>query len=217
MRLSYALPIVALFAGIPATASAEMALSLYSGYQSAPHSDVDVNGTKVVHAGWEGKSFEAPPYFGVRGTWWLDQFGMPDLGIALDYAHNKVYSDDDTRAQTGWSHFEFTDGLNILTLNALYRFPLGESRWKPYVGVGAGINVPHVEVTRPSGRTYEYQFGGASLQAQAGVAYEIAKHWDLFVEYKANYSWIDVDIDSGDSLQTNILTNAINLGVSFKF
>jgi lipid A oxidase len=39
----------------------------------------------------------------------------------------------------------------------------------------------------------------------------------MFAEYKGNYSFVDVDIDSGASLKTNILTHAINLGVSYKF
>ena len=43
-------------------------------------------------------------------------------GIALDYIYDKVYADDETLEKTGWSHFEFTDGLNLITLNGLYRF-----------------------------------------------------------------------------------------------
>ena len=220
MRLLTAASLIAFsvgLVGLPVTASAEMAIAVYGGAQTAPHSDIEINDKKAFTAGWEGNSFEAPPYFGVRGTWWLDQFGMSNLGVSLDYTHAKVYADSETLRKSGWDHFEFTDGLNLLTINALYRFPVDDSRWTPYLGVGAGINVPHVEVTRASGRTFDYQFGGATLQAQAGIAYRIARHWDAFVEYKGNYSWVDVDIDSGDSLSSEIITNAVNFGVSFKF
>jgi lipid A oxidase len=68
------------------------------------------------------------------------------------------------------------DGLNLLTLNALYRMPLEGTKFVPYVGAGAGVNIRHLEVTRGSGRTFEYQLGGATLQAQAGVAYEFTKN-----------------------------------------
>ena len=36
-------------------------------------------------------------------------------------------------------------------------------------------------------------------------------------EYKGTYSKNDVDLDGGGNLETNIVTNALNLGVSFNF
>ena len=110
---------------------------------------------------------------------------------------------------------EFTDGLNLVTANALYRFPQDGGRWTPYLGAGVGVNIPHVEVTRPSGKTFGYEFGGVTLQAQAGVDFRITERWSTFVEYKGTYSKVDVPIDSGDRLKTDIFTNAVNLGVSF--
>jgi lipid A oxidase len=198
-------------------AHAEMAISVYGGFQTAPHSDIEVSDDADFRAGWEGKSFQSPPYYGVRGTWWMDGMGKPNLGLAVDFSHAKVYADDETLASSGWSHFEFSDGLNLLTLNALYRMPIQGTKFVPYVGAGAGVNIPHVEVTRGSGKTFEYQLGGATLQAQAGVAYEFTESWSGFLEYKGNYSWVDVDIDSGATLKTKILTNAVNVGVSYKF
>lgn len=200
----------------PSTAG-EWELSTYGGYQSAPHSDVEVSDGTDFNAGWEGKSFAMPLYWGVRGTYWFEGGQLENLGISLDFSHAKVYADDETLTKAGWEHFEMTDGINLLTVNALYRFPIENSRFTPYVGAGVGINVPHIEVTRPSGTTSEYQFGGATLQAQAGVKFDITDRWAAFVEYKGNYSFVDVDIDSGDSLKTEIFTNAVNIGVSFKF
>jgi len=198
-------------------ASAEMGLSVYGGFQTAPHSDVEVSDGPDFTAEWEGQSFQMPPYYGIRGTWWMDNLGIPNLGLSVDFSHAKVYADSDTLASSGWSHFEFTDGINLLTLNALYRMPIEGTKFVPYVGAGAGINVPHVEVTRASGTTFDYQLGGATVQAQAGLAYDFDENWSAFVEYKGNYSWVDVEIDSGASLKTNILTNAVNVGVSYRF
>ncbi|NML74690.1 porin family protein [Rhizobium sp. S-51] len=198
-------------------ASAEMAVSVYGGFQTAPHSDVEVSDQADFTAGWEGKSFAMPPYYGVRGTWWMEDLGQPNLGVSLDFTHAKVYADDSTLAEAGWSHFEFSDGINLLTLNALYRMPIEGTKFVPYAGLGAGVNIPHVEVTRGSGETFNYQLGGATVQAQAGVEYKFNDRWSTFVEYKGNYSWVDVDIDSGATLKTNVMTNAINAGVSFHF
>jgi lipid A oxidase len=77
------------------------------------------------------------------------------------------------------------------------------------------VNIPHVEVTRPSGTTFDYEFGGMTLQTQAGVDFKITDRWSTFVEYKGTYSRIDVLIDSGDRLKTNVITNAANVGVAF--
>ncbi|KAA0699615.1 porin family protein [Neorhizobium sp. P12A] len=207
---------LAALVSVAGTASAEMQLSIYGGVQGATGSNVKTSDGADFDPNWSGKSFANPPYYGIRGTWWLDDLNKPDWGISLDYTHAKVYGD--LGNTPGWSHFEFTDGLNLLTVNGLYRFQDPSRKWTPYVGLGAGINVPHVEVTRASGRTFDYEFGGLALQAQAGVSYQITKHWSTFLEYKGNYSFVnDVPIDSGATLKTNVFTNALNFGVSFNF
>jgi hypothetical protein len=40
---------------------AEMAISVYSDFQTAPHSDIEVSDDADFRAGWEGKAFEMPP------------------------------------------------------------------------------------------------------------------------------------------------------------
>jgi lipid A oxidase len=100
-------------------ALAEMEFSVYSGWQTSPHSRIsgDYPGTGAeidALIGWEGRSFEMPPYYGVRGTWWKNE----TLGFGLEFTHAKVYAPDSEKAAIGFSDLEFTDGLNILTVNA---------------------------------------------------------------------------------------------------
>lgn len=214
-RIRMALGLAGLAASTTAVL-ADPALSVYGGWQTAPHSSVDVTDGTNFTAGWDGKSFDMPPYWGVRGTWWLDELGYSNFGVALDYSHSKVYARQKTLNESGWSHFEFTDGLNLATVNALYRFS-GDRDWTPYLGVGLGANIPRVEVTRPSGKTSEYQLGGMTWQALVGLDYKFTEHVSGFSEWKFNYSRVDVDIDSGDRLKTNIITNAVNFGISYNF
>lgn len=202
---------------VPAALRAETELGFYLGSQSALDSDVSVEdpviGQDDFSASWDGNSFEAPPYYGFRATWWRED----DLGFGLDFTHSKIYADGDTRGDNGYDVLEFTDGLNILTFNAYKRFPDAVGGLTPYFGGGLGISVPHVEVEKDGSETTGYQYGGPAATVIAGASYPISDQWAVFGEYKGTYSRNEVDLDSGGSLETDVKTNAVNLGVSFSF
>lgn len=209
---------LALTAASALPAAAEVELSFYLGPQSAPHSRVtgdDPGGVGPFSflAEWEGRSFSAPPHYGVRATWWRSE----RLGFALDVNHTKVYASDATLAASGFSTLELSDGLNIVTVNAMYRWPSEQRRWTPYVGAGLGLAIPHVEVTSPGGTVFEYQVTGPAAAVLAGVSYRMTDRWSLFGEVKSTYSKNEFDLGSGGTMETDIITNAVNLGVSFSF
>jgi lipid A oxidase len=212
-KAGLATSIILVFMGLTfATAArAEVEVSLYGGYQTAPHSTIrsDTLGDDFVR--WEGRSFEMPPYYGVRATWWRS----PTFGWGLEFNHAKVYADDPE--SYGYAQLEMTDGLNLLTANIWRRWP-GEGPWTPYVGAGLGLAVPHVEV-QPTGQTETvgYQITGPAMQVVAGASYRLNDRWSLFGEYKASYSKHRIDLDSGGTLSTDIVTNALNLGASIRF
>lgn len=213
-RLAYALPLLLL----PFAAQAEVELSIYGGWQSAPHSDVTISGDPLIPddeftAGWEGRPFEMPPYYGVRATWWRSEA----LGFGLDINHTKVYADDETLAASGLERFEFSDGLNIITVNVFRRWQDAFGPMTPYVGGGLGVAVPHVEVTGSGSETFEYQLTGPAVAWMAGATYPISDRWSVFGEYKGTYSQNTADLDTGGTLETDVVTNAFNLGVSFDF
>ena len=218
--MKHLLPIFSVLAAlIASTATAEVQLSIYGGAQSAPHSTVtgEYDGTPFDFvAGWEGKPFAMPPYYGFRYTNWRNA----NWGVSVDFTHSKVYSDDQTRADSGFEILEFTDGINVLTINAVRRFQ-NSGNWTPYAGAGVGISIPHVEVLiNPSDdETFEYQYGGGALQFYTGVEYSFNETWAVFAEYKINYVMLDVDLDGpGENfLKTDIITNALNIGVSYGF
>ena len=203
----------------PATADTE--LSFYTGWQTAPHSRVDGDypgnaGSFDALMGWEARSFEMPPYYGVRGTWWR---GGGDLGYALEFTHTKVYADEDDRSALGFSAMELTDGHNILTFNVMKRW---QDRWgvaTPYVGAGIGIAFPHVDVAHPAtgSKTFGYQLTGPAARLLAGVRYPIGERYAVFGEYQFTYSSNAADLDGGGTLNTDIKTNAINIGLSLNF
>jgi len=205
---------------IASSAAAEFELSAYSGWQTAPHSRATgdyptaTGGSFDTLTGWDGKSFEMPPYYGLRGTWWRS----PELGFGVEFTHAKVYARPSERP-AGFSRLEFTDGHNVLTFNVTRRW---EDQWgsvSPYVGGGLGLAVPHVDVEHPASgsKTYGYQLTGAAARLTAGVAYPLNDRFSMFGEYQFTYSNNSAELEGGGSLNTEIKTNALNLGLSLNF
>ncbi|MBR9650228.1 outer membrane protein [Thalassovita aquimarina] len=200
--------------------SAETQISLYGGWQTSPHSrvtgtlpaGVTYPGSFSKSIGWDGKSFTMPPYYGARVTFW--QGGNWGWGVEL--SHDKAYAGSDMSPE--FTRLEFTDGHNILTVNYMKRWPGKWDKFTPYVGAGVGIAVPHVDITPAGGQhTYEYQYTGPAARLTAGASYQLNDRWGLFGEYQFTISDNDVDLTGGGDLHTRIITNALNVGVSFAF
>lgn len=206
--------LVSLLVAVTLPAGAETEVSVYGGVQGAPHGSIRQTGMASQGVSWQGRSFEMPPYYGLRLTWWK----TAAVGFGVELNHAKVYASDP--ASLGFDRLEFTDGLNIITLNAWRRWPgaMAGGRITPYVGAGVGLAVPHVDV-QPAGaaHTFGYQVTGPAVQAVAGLSWRANDRWSVFTEYKGTYSMNRARLDSGGTLSTNILTNALNFGLSYRF
>lgn len=211
--------LVAILAATPAVAQdAEWTVQVYTGVQESPHSVVsgeDEFGTPFrFTAGWEGNSFEMPPYYGIRA---LRGTSGSDWSFGVEFTHAKVYADAQTLGSSGFSTLEFTDGLNVLTANAQRAVPLTE-RVTGHAGLGLGIAVPHVEVTTPGGaETRGYQLTGPAARWYVGASYAFSENWSAFAEYNGTYSMNEAELQGGGTLDSNILTNALNVGIGFSF
>jgi lipid A oxidase len=216
-------------------AAAEIQLSVYGGSNFPYASDVTIvrpGGTNTTFKlPWEPKPFATPPYWGVRATYWLSP--QSSWGFGIDYTHAKVYGDlNATVSASGtiggvnvgpqflmskyFTHFEFTDGENMLTAHVLYRWQY--EKFTPYVGVGLGASIPHVEVWEPGyPDTWNYQLGGIAARLYAGIEYRITPAWSLFSEYQFSFNQDDVDLSGGGTLKTNIWNHHVNLGLSYRF
>ena len=204
-------------------AQAETTFSFYTGDQSAPHSRVwgdDVApfgaGPFDFTAGWEGRPFVAPIHWGIRIMHWTPS----NWGFGFDGNHNKVYADAETFTKSGFEVLEFSDGLNTTTFNVTKRWVQPGRKTVYYAGGGVGYVMPHVEVktTDSSPHTFEYQIAGPSAMLNAGAEFPINNTVSLFAEYKITYNVVRAKLDGGDGsgyLNTNVITNAINLGVTY--
>ena len=167
---------------------------------------------------WEGKPDEAPPYWGVRATYWPESWH--NWGVAVEYTHTKAYADIDFARDTVFDHLEFTDGNNLYMVNAMRRFKLDDSHWVPYAGAGVGIAIPHTEVNfdaYPDQRTFRYEYGGPAAQILGGAKYMLTKHWGAFAEGKLSYSYIDGSLSEGGSVKTQLWSPQAAFGISYSF
>lgn len=198
----------------PSFALAQVELSFYAGAQSARPSHVSIrdplSGPLDATLDWEGRSFDGPIYYGVRATTWPSQ----TFGVGLDLARNKVYP---TALPEDYQVLELTDGLNTLTVNAYRRWRDVIGGLNPYVGGGIGIALPNVEVENTESKTSGYQLTGPAATWIAGASLPLNARWSVFGEYKGTYSANTADLDSGGTLEAEIVTNALNVGVSFNF
>lgn len=209
------------------TAKAEVQISAYGGMNTNLSSDLQVrrpsappgtNGTYDVD--WEGKSFEMPPYWGVRATYFLES--NPAWGFGIEYTHAKAYADLKGDVGATFSTLEFTDGNNLVMLNAIRRFEPMSSFYniRPYAGFGIGVTIPHVEVTLVGDtgpKTFEYQLAGFAAQGFVGLEMPLGKNWSAFAEGKFSYAHINADLDGGGYVKTNIWSPALALGLSYRF
>ncbi|WP_273523163.1 outer membrane protein [Rhodosalinus sediminis] len=205
--------------GLAAPAAAEFELDFYMGAQSAASSraegDRPGGGTYGTTFDWEGRSFEMPFYYGLRGTWWRSE----TFGWGVEGTHTKVYAPRDERDAAGFDRFELSDGHNIITVNALRRWPDGWQGLTPYVGAGVGFAMPHVDVEPAGGgpRTYGFEVTGPAARLFAGARYAVTERWSVFGEVQATWSDNTADLDGGGTLETEIVTQAVNLGIGYSF
>ena len=192
-------------------------VSIYGGLQSSPHSRItgkhSTSGAQYSElVGWEGKSFDAPIYYGIRTTFWRSD----KLSYGAEFTHTKAYAPNKALQSAGFDRLEFTDGHNIITLNINKRWELGE--FNSYSLVGLGIAIPHVDALPTGGlHTFEYQYSGPAVRGAVGLSRKLNDKFSIFTEYQFTASDNKVSLSNGGSLNTKLLTNAMNVGVSYNF
>jgi len=208
-----------LLTGLAAPAASETELSFYTGWQTLPHSRISGTlpgggGSYNTLIGWDGKSFEMPPYYGARATWWRS----PTLGFGVEFTHAKAYAPSNEISGLGFNRLEFSDGHNIVTANVMKRWPEQWGSLTPYVGGGLGVAIPHVDAKHNSGNdTYGFQITGPAARLTAGASYPINDRFSVFGEYQFTYSVNEGEFDGGGTFETDLKTNALNIGISLNF
>ncbi len=205
-----------------APAAAEMQIGVYGGMNTNFNSPATLHKDGLSDSrtmDWEGRPLQMPPYWGVQAIYWLNRGA--GWGVGLDYTHTKAYADLNFATDPIYRHLEFTDGNNLVILNLMYRFaPIADGRLLPYVGVGGGVAIPHVEVKLkafPGQDTWEYQLAGGAGQVLGGLEYQLGNSWSLFAEGKLSYSHLATELAGGGHLKTYLWSPQLLFGISYRF
>ncbi|MCC7251495.1 hypothetical protein [Hyphomicrobium sp.] len=204
----------------PATSAPPGRELMFAGYGGVPYtypSDVSVTKTGLhdftaKNVAWDGKPFVNPIYYGAR----IVHFGGSRIGTMLDFTHSKTLARlDEEAAFTGtlngapaperatlrdiFRRLEASHGHNMLTLNGLLRLPSFSLKLQPYVGLGAGVSLPHSEVqfANADKRTYEYQVAGFVGQALFGIELRTSR-MSYFLEYKFTFAPYEMPLSERD-------------------
>jgi lipid A oxidase len=201
-----------------APAGGEMMFAGYSGVPYTYPSDVSIKKSGVhdftaKNVEWEGKPFVNPIYYGARIVRWL---GNGRTGAMVDFTHSKTIAKlaeeveftgtlngapapERATLRSIFKKLEASHGHNMLTLNGLMRLPSLGLRLHPYVGLGAGVSLPHseVELANADKRTYEYQTAGLVGQALFGIELRTARV-SYFIEYKFTYAPYEMPLSERD-------------------
>lgn len=181
--------------------------------------------------GWDGDALYPPIDGGIRSMQWTGATGPTGYMIDFLHnkavsrlgkgAHGRKISNgivDEVQmrgtlkgapAPTGrvkltdvFERLEFTHGHNVLMFTPLLRLGTIMPGVHPYVGLGAGLAMPHVEVWFPGDsheqRTNEYQLAGVAAQALAGLEIRTGKV-SYFIEYKFSWAGLSTWLTGGQS------------------
>ena len=232
-----------IFSWFSSRVQAEVELSIFTGVTLSQDSDLQLQqngGTDLTFhdVSFEGRDFSTPPYYGARALW------FPSLdshwGFGGEFFHMKMYAETgDTVRVTGRRNgvgvdaneriddtiqsFSLSHGLNYALGDIVYRWQPGHrgedflGHLEPYVGLGLGLAIPHVESTVNGKFHEEYQVHGPGVEALAGMNIALTHHIGLMFEYKFTYSNLDsLDIPGG-SIQVVPLNHHLVTGLTFSF
>jgi len=239
------LAIALLTLAIPSHVWAEAFLDLYLGKSFTQDSDIHIKqsrlGSDYTFEGvsFADDSFTSPPYYGLRAGYFFESHSW--LGLAVDFFHFKIDAEVSDVRQLRGTHsgssvagavqvkslvqqFEVSHGVNYLTLDALFRYPLltdperfPRGRLQLYAGVGLGPVIAYPETRIDNIRSGSgYEIGGLGVQAFVGMRFLIFKYLGVFGEYKFTHSSLSVSVPSGTGyVQEN--TNHLVGGLTIPF
>lgn len=164
--------------------------------------------------------FKSPQYYSIR---------FREDRYELELVHHKLYFEENLPDEI--SHFEITDGYNLLMLNILSPLHIGSIDESFYYRLGIGTVVAHPDITINGNRYYKkgggllpavwsdgYHWGGVSSQGSVMFKKDINKNLSFHIESKLVYAITVLSLDDDEyDWRVEIPNFSIHLlgGISF--
>lgn len=233
-------------AGAARPAVAQTSIFFNTGTSSTRSSDLAIrqpaNGTDIVFRDidWSTRPFSGSIYYGYRVEHYFKN--RPNLGIDVDFTHNKVYSDPNQVVATGGTfngapvsgntrlgdrvqEYRITNGVNTIGLDVLYRFRVQKpapgyrfGRFQPYIGGGPAYFIVWGGNTvdgKEGGRRYENS--GFGFQLKTGARYFLTPDISLFGELKYTDGEAKVSVADGGKSYTGMRSLHTLMGIGYTF
>ena len=187
------------------------------------------------------------PYYGYRFIHFFPS--NPRLGIGIEFTHHKLFLNQpqqqvkvsgdyrgapiDHTLPVGdlINYLSISHGVNHLNILMTYRWLLSptpaipEGRLQPYISVGAGPAIPHLELKlaedAPEWSEYSFQAGPGNFNfgVGLGIRFKFRPHLGGYFEYKYSYSHLhDLNFHEGEgSLKMSFPTHHLMWGISIIF
>jgi opacity protein-like surface antigen len=207
-RSSLTLCLCFMLLALASPASAEWFADGYVGASLTHRNDITFNAFDAELE--RDAEYRSSAVFGVRVGKWLEEQGLPWLGVALDV-----------------SYFRPSGDSQVFPLTALvmarYGFLPDEEfkggRLHVYAGLGGGIFISNVDglIGRLEASDTSVDFG---LDTRVGVSYRIESSWAIFAEYRFTHVSPSFDVNAfgtKTSADTTFNTSHFLLGLSYRF
>ena len=189
------------------------------------------------------------PYYGYRFHHFFKS--RPEWGFGVEFTHLKVSIADrqqsvsvtgpwpgvspDGQVIVGdqFAVFDVSHGVNHVALSGVRRWVLlpstmaPDGRLQPFVTVGAGPAVPHLELTinqdgegQRKAYSYNLRRGNWGLESGTGLRWKISPHFGAYGEYKWSYSILNnMRFDNGEEGRVRMRFSSHHLmwGLSYGF
>jgi lipid A oxidase len=182
---------------------------------------------------YRGQSFTGPLYYGFRVGHTLPLWR--NVSIEGEYVHLKAYAETDRDVHVRGQHlgaaidrtmrmrdiverFSISHGVNLLTANVVFRFPLAAShRAVTLTGrFGVGPTLPHGESDIDGVTQEQYELGSFAVMAAAGAEFRLWRQLHGVTEYKFSRTRETVDVSGGRATST-LRSHHVVFGVGYSF
>ena len=154
---------------------------------------------------FDGRSFDPPLYYGLRGGYFLRR--APSVGLEAEFIHLKVFSDPQQQVRASGQlrgaqinrtqrlgqtveQYSISHGVNLLLFNVAARHAFAREEAHPAgrliltARAGLGPTIPHTESNVEGARQEQYELGSAAWQIAGGAEVKLRGGLYVLGEYK---------------------------------